>query len=205
MTRVSETSTREARTGEVRTAVDETARARGRLQGLLRQREELRDLLLSAEQLARGAAAKASAEAEASGAMGTGPRCFLFVCGARLREVASGAARGALLLPPETDIPGGQEEWPPWIQSAEQAAARAAAASPGMERLLMQASLLALESELALAGQGQQAAELAGEISHLADLLREAGRRLPAQCTETVWAAREAAGKCENSKPGRPR
>lgn len=205
MTRANEVSTREGRAGEPRAFADETVRAMGRLQAVLWQHEELRDLLLAAERLALAAAAKAGAQAEASGKTGSRPHCFLFVCAERLMEIASGAARGAQALPAVTEIPGERAEWLQWIQSAERAAGRTAAASPELARLSMQTSLLALESELVLAGTSEQPAELAGEISRLADLLRETGRRIPAQSTETVWAAREAAGQCENSKAERLR
>jgi hypothetical protein len=166
--------------------MDSATLALNRLEGILRSGEELSSLLASVEEQARAAGARAGLAAEdALGGHQAATRRFLFVCAVRLAEIASAAARGSQALAAVDGVPGEREAWPQWVRSVEREAMRMAAAGRELQQLAAQASLLALEAKLT-------AWEPAGDVTRVAELLRQASRSLPAWAAETMWAAEDA-------------
>jgi hypothetical protein len=118
---------------------------------------------------------------------------FLFVCADRLRDLAGRVAHQARLLPALPDPPADPERRANWLRQVERGAARTVTWVPVMEEISLSASLLALESSLALAGGGEDSRRLIQEIDGVADELSRTWAGFRSAAADLAWAARDAA------------
>jgi hypothetical protein len=150
---------------------------------------ELAPALSGVEQRLRSAAELAG---EGTGCPAPEER-FLFVCADRLRNLAGRVSqflRKAPELPPPPSEP---ERLAFWFRQIESDAARAGAWVRALEELSLSASLLALESSLALAGIGKTSRRLVAEIDEAADELSRSWAAYRQAAAELAWAAQDAA------------